>query len=71
MFIEASRQVSRSAVERVRDALIDYDRIVFRDVQFDVPAEQAFSIVRDGGTYVLTFEDPTFEPPELERDCGD
>lgn len=71
MLIEASRRVSRAATERVRDALIEYDRVVFKDVQQDVPAESAFSIVRDGRTYVLAFEDPSIEPDELERDCGD
>lgn len=70
MFIESSRRVSRAAVERIRSTLIEYDRVVFKDVQQDVPAENAFSIVRDGRTYVLAFEDPTIEADELERDCG-
>jgi len=86
MLIETSRRVSRKAVERVRSALIEYDRIAFKDVQMDLPAEQAFQVVRDGKTYVLSFEDPSVEaipqPTEVasswgpeteewERDCGD
>lgn len=71
MLIEASRRVSRAATERIREALIEYDQLVFKNVQQDVPAESAFSIVRDGRTYVLAFEDPSIEEDELERDCGD
>lgn len=71
MLIEASRRVSRTAVERVRDALIEYDRIAFKAVQVDVPAEQAFNVIRDGRTYVLAFEDPSIDEEPLTYDCGD
>lgn len=59
LIIEASRRVSRVAVERVRDALIEYDRIAFKDV--DYPAEEAFQIIRQGRTYVLAVTDPSLE----------
>jgi hypothetical protein len=63
LIIEASRRVSRAAVERVRDALIEYDRIAFKNV--DYPAEDAFIVIRQGRSYVLGFEDPTLEWEEV------
>ena len=68
LVIEASRRVSRAAIERVRDALIEYDRIAFKNVY--IPAEDAFMIIRQGRTYVLAVNDPTLESswgPETEE----
>jgi len=59
LIIEASRRVSRAAVERIRDALIEYDKVAFKNV--DIPAEEAFVVIRQGRTYVLAVEDPTLE----------
>jgi len=67
MLIEASRRVSRASVARIRDAFIELDKVVFQDV--DVSAEDAFQIVRDGRTYVLSFEDPSFTQEPLLADC--
>ena len=72
--IEATRRASKTAVSRIRDAFIEFDRIVFKDV--DVPAERAYSVIRDGKTWVLAFEDPTVHLSQLdcgaiEWDCGD
>ena len=78
MFIEATRRVSRASVNRIREAFLEFDRVVFKDV--DVSAESAYTVVRDGRTYVLAFEDPSVpaQPswgPETEEwtpeeECG-
>lgn len=59
MLIEASRRVSRVACERIRKALIEYDRVAFKEVQKDLPAERAFSVVKEGRTFVVRVNDPT------------
>ncbi len=71
MFIEATRRASRAAVDRIREALVEYDSVVFADV--DLEPEDVFQTVRDGGTYVVAFNDPTIPEPVEERtyDCGD
>ena len=61
IILEASRRASKSAAERLRRVLMDYDRVVFRDVF--PPAEQAIKVVRDKGTYVLTIDDPSVGAP--------
>jgi hypothetical protein len=71
--IEATRRASRAAVAQLRAAIVEYDRIVFSEV--DVAPDEAFRIVFDNNSYVLAFNDPSFVEPtnEEERtyDCGD
>jgi hypothetical protein len=57
IILEATRRTSRAAVERLRQAFIEYDRIVFKEVH--PPAEDAYKIVRQGRHYVVTLNDPT------------
>lgn len=72
--IEATRRASRSAVLRIRDALIEYDSIVFKDVSVEAAPQNAFKVVWDKGTYVVAFNDPSVveeEPEDFGRDCFD
>ena len=57
--IEASRRASRAAVNRVRSAFIEFDRVAFKDV--DIPAEEAYVVIRQGRTFVLAVDDPSLE----------
>jgi hypothetical protein len=66
--IEATRRVSRTSVARIRDAFLEYDHVVFKDVY--IRAEDAYQVVRDGRTYVLAFTDPTIDYEPIERECG-
>lgn len=70
MLIEATRRVSRKSVERIRDAFLEFDHAVFKNVE--VRAEDAYQVVRVGRQFVLAFEDPslTIEPDEHLRECG-
>ncbi len=71
MLIEATRRSTKAAVTRIREAFLEFDRIVFKDV--DVPAETAYSVIRDGRTWVLALNDPSVGAvylPEREDDCG-
>lgn len=68
LIIEATRRASRATVSRIRDAFVEYDRIVFKDVSL----EDTYEIVREGRSYVLAINDPTIEQlPEQLYDCGD
>lgn len=67
MFIEATRRASRAATQKILNALVEYDQIVFTDV--DMGPDEAFEIVRDQGQYVVALVDPTVG--EFELDCLD
>jgi hypothetical protein len=58
ILIEASRRATRAAVERLREAFLEYDRVVFKEVT--PAAEDAYVVIREGkGRYVLALVDPT------------
>ena len=70
MFIlEKTRRATRTAVERIRDAFIEFDVVAFKEV--DIPAEQAYEVVRDGRTYVLAVNDPSLGLEDFGLDCYD
>lgn len=56
--IEASRRTSRAAVERIRKTFLEYDRVVYKEVQ--PPAEKVYTVVRTGKReFALSVDDPS------------
>lgn len=56
--IEATRRRSSTAVARIRDIFLHYDRVVFKAV--DPDPEYVYRIVRQGPkNYVLVVDDPS------------